>query len=146
MKKPVIALAFASLFLSLNLTSCSSPADDVSDAQEEVDEAQNELDVANMELDKDMKAFRKKTFDKIADNKVQIAELKIAIEKDKSAMKTIHQKQIVELQARNNDLKMRLDNYNGEGEDKWEDFKKELDHDMNEIGNSLKDLTVSNTK
>jgi phosphoenolpyruvate-protein kinase (PTS system EI component) len=146
MKKPVIALAFASLFLSLNLTSCSSPADDVSDAQEEVDDAQNELDVANMELDKDMKAFRKKTFDKIADNKVQIAELKLAIEKDKSAMKTIHQKQIVELQARNNDLKMRLDNYNGEGEDKWEDFKKELDHDMNEIGNSLKDLTVSNTK
>jgi phosphoenolpyruvate-protein kinase (PTS system EI component) len=146
MKKPVIVLAFASLFLSLNLTSCSSPADDVSDAQEEVDDAQNELDVANMELDKDMKAFRKKTFDKIADNKVQIAELKLAIEKDKSAMKTIHQKQIVELQARNNDLKMRLDNYNGEGEDKWEDFKKELDHDMNEIGNSLKDLTVSNTK
>jgi phosphoenolpyruvate-protein kinase (PTS system EI component) len=146
MKKPVIALAFASLFLSLNLTSCSSPADDVSDAQEEVDDAQNELDVANMELDKDMKAFRKKTFDKIADNKVQIAELKLAIEKDKSAMKTIHQKQIVELQARNNDLKMRLDNYKGEGEDKWEDFKKELDHDMNEIGNSLKDLTVSNTK
>jgi hypothetical protein len=146
MKKPVIVLAFASLFLSLNLTSCSSPADDVSDAQEEVDDAQNELDVANMELDKDMKAFRKKTFDKIADNKVQIAELKLAIEKDKSAMKTIHQKQIVGLQARNNDLKMRLDNYNGEGEDKWEDFKKELDHDMNEIGNSLKDLTVSNTK
>jgi hypothetical protein len=41
---------------------------------------------------------------------------------------------------------MRLDNYKGEGEDKWEDFKKEFEHDMNEIGSSLKDLTVSNTK
>lgn len=139
-------MAFASLFLSLSLTSCSSPESDVSEAQEEVNEAQNELDVANMELDKDIKKFRASTLTKIEANNVRISELKENIKNDKSALKAVHEKQVIDLQARNNDLKMRLDNYKGEGEDKWEDFKKEFEHDMNEIGSSLKDLTVSNTK
>ena len=139
-------MAFASLFLSLSLTSCSSPESDVSEAQEEVNEAQNELDVANMELEKDIKKFRAATFNKIEANNVRISELKENIKNDKSALKAVHEKQVIDLQARNNDLKMRLNNYKGEGEDKWEDFKKEFEHDMNEIGSSLKDLTVSNTK
>lgn len=139
-------MAFASFFLSLSLTSCSSPESDVSEAQEEVNEAQNELDVANMELDKDIKKFRASTLTKIEANNVRISELKENIKNDKSALKAVHEKQVIDLQARNNDLKMRLDNYKGEGEDKWEDFKKEFEHDMNEIGSSLKDLTVSNTK
>ena len=84
--------------------------------------------------------------EKIEDNNVRISELKENIKNDKSALKSVHEKQVIDLQARNNDLKMRLDNYKGEGEDKWEDFKKEFEHDMNEIGSSLKDLTVSNTK
>jgi hypothetical protein len=146
MKKPIVIMAFASLFLSLSLTSCSSPESDVSEAQEEVNEAQNELDVANMELEKDIKKFRTATFEKIEVNNVRISELKENIKNDKSALKSIHEKQVIDLQARNNDLKMRLNNYKGEGEDKWENFKKEFEHDMNEIGSSLNDLTVSNTK
>jgi hypothetical protein len=97
-----------------------------------------------MELEKDIKKFRTATFEKIEDNNVRISELKENIKNDKSALKSVHEKQVIDLQARNNDLKMRLDNY--KGEDKWEDFKKEFEHDMNEIGSSLKDLTVSNTK
>ena len=86
MKKPIVIMAFASLFLSLSLTSCSSPESDVSEAQEELNEAQNELDVANMELEKDIKKFRTATFEKIEVNNVRISELKENIKNDKSAL------------------------------------------------------------
>jgi hypothetical protein len=78
MKKPIVIMAFASLFLSLSLTSCSSPESDVSEAQEEVNEAQNELDVANMELDKDIKKFRSATITKIEANNVRISEFSLS--------------------------------------------------------------------
>jgi hypothetical protein len=52
-----------------------------------------------MELNKDMKEFRKVTFNKIADNNVRIAELKLSIEKDKTALKSVHQKQIIKTVA-----------------------------------------------
>jgi hypothetical protein len=52
-------------------------------------------------------------------------------------------KRIEELRKRNTDLKTRLDNYDTNTSD-WDIFKREFSHDMDELGQSLKDFTVNN--
>ncbi len=43
-------------------------------------------------------------------------------------------------------MKIKMDNYKEDGKEKWEAFKSEFSHDMDELGSALKDLTVNNVK
>ena len=43
-------------------------------------------------------------------------------------------------------MKKRLEDYKADSKDKWESFKTEFNHDMDELGSAFKDLTVKNTK
>jgi len=51
-----------------------------------------------------------------------------------------------ELEQKNSDLKKQMDDYKAEGKEKWEKFKTEFGHDMDELGNAFKDFTVKNVK
>jgi chromosome segregation ATPase len=146
LKSTLTIFAITTLVLGMNLSSCSSAADDVTDAKEDVDSANKELDQAKEDLKIDMEVYRQETIEKILENENAIAEKRKLIETDKSALKAAHQKQIIDLEARNKELKDKLENYKGEGKENWEEFKKEFSHDMTEIGDALKDLTVNNTK
>jgi hypothetical protein len=145
-KNTLSIFAITTLMLGLNLSSCSSAADDVADAKEDVDSANKELDQAKEDLKIDMEVYRQETIEKILENENAIAEKRKLIETDKSALKAAQQKQIIDLETRNKELKDKLENYKGEGKENWEEFKKEFSHDMTEIGDALKDLTVNNTK
>ncbi len=145
-KNTLSIFAITTLMLGMNLSSCSSAAEDVTDAKEDVDSANKELDQAKEDLKIDMEVYRQETIEKILENENAIAEKRKLIETDKSALKAAHQKQIIDLEARNKELKDKLENYKGEGKENWEEFKKEFSHDMTEIGDALKDLTVNNTK
>ncbi|MBA3707137.1 MAG: hypothetical protein H0W84_14905 [Bacteroidetes bacterium] len=62
-------------------------------------------------------------------------------------MRTKYDKRINELEQKNKDLKKRMADYNEQdGKSNWQLFKTEFTHDMDELGNALKDLTVRNTK
>lgn len=39
-------------------------------------------------------------------------------------------------------MKKKLESYNEQGKEKWEIFKKNFSHDMDELGKSFKDLTT----
>jgi hypothetical protein len=132
--------------LGFNLTSCNSAADDVKDAKEDVDAANEDLEKAKEDLKIDMETYRAETIDKVLENERFIAERRKSIETDKSALKVVHQKEIIVLEARNKELKEKLENYKGEGKENWENFKKEFSHDMVELGKAIKDLSINNTK
>ena len=53
-------------------------------------------------------------------------------------------RKISDLEQKNTDMKKKLDEYGMEGKDKWDAFKAEFNHDMDELGKALKDLTVDN--
>lgn len=146
LKSTLTIFAITTLVLGMNLSSCSSAADDVKDAKEDVDEANEDLDKAKEDLKIDMEVYRAETIEKVLENERMIAEKRKLIESDKSALKAAHQKEIIDLETRNKELKDKLENYKGEGKENWEEFKKEFSHDMTEIGDALKDLTVNNTK
>lgn len=52
-------------------------------------------------------------------------------------------KKATSLEENNNDLRRQLDVYNQEETLRWETFKAMMDHDVNEIGIALKNLTIN---
>jgi hypothetical protein len=83
---------------------------------------------------------------RIEENNKKIDEFNKKIETADQRMRKEYRERIAELKSRNEKAKERLNNYNDNNHEKWEDFKREFNHDMDELGNALKDFTVNNKK
>ena len=136
------------------LSSCQSPSQKVEDAQVKVDDAKKDLKEvqkdANTEAQKaanaeEMKAFRSETDLTIKNYEMQIGDLKDKMKKSGKKLDAVYQKNIDVLEQKIKDLKIKLDNYEKNQSD-WQSFKREFNHDMDELGKALKDLTVNNKK
>jgi len=139
------------MLVSILISSCNSNSEkqeaqeDVRDANEEVKDAQMELEKAQKEYLIKYNEFKYDSEIKIAENEKYIAELKTNSPNNKKAKAEFAEK-ISELEKRNQLLKERMYNYKDEGDEKWESFKREFNHDMEGLGNALKDITNKNTK
>jgi hypothetical protein len=146
MKIPVIKTAIMSLMLALVISSCNNPSAKVEEAQKDVIDANRELDEANVEYLREIDNFRVETAIKIEANNKTIADYKVLVQEGKSSLKQEREKKIAELEMKNSNMKMRLDDYKADGKDKWNTFKSEFNHDMEEMGKAFKDLTTDNVK
>ena len=146
MKKTILALAACSLITGAILTSCNTPSQKVENAQENVAIANKDLDQANKEYLADIANYRTETANRIAANDASIKELNAKIAQDKRTAKADYKKKIAELEQKNRDMKIKMENYKEEGKEKWMAFKAEFSHDMDELGKAFKDLTVKNVK
>lgn len=139
-------MAIALLATSFAMSSCNSAAEKVSDAKEEVQEAQQDLNEANQNYAEQYSKFKIETDAKISANDQMIADLKTYSNAKKKEAKMEYDNAIMEMEQKNNEMKAKMENYKEEGNDNWNAFKEEFNHDMNEIGESLKSLTEKNTK
>lgn len=146
MKKSTLVLTALAMVTASFLTSCDTPAQKVENAQTNVKDANKALDKANEDYLAEIQSYRKEEADKIAANDQSIAEFKTRIAGDKKEAKAEYTKKIAELEQKNSDMKKKLDEYKADGKDKWEKFKTEFNHDMDEMGKAFKDLTVKNVK
>ncbi len=146
MKKALITLSTAIYIVGAILTSCNTPTNKVEDAKEKVSEAKKDLDQATEEYQIEIENYRKETAIKISENNKTIADFKVKIEHEKKDVKAEYEKKIIQLEQKNKELKQKMDNYKAEGKEKWETFKTEFNHDMEELGKAFKDLTVNNVK
>jgi len=133
-------------------TGCQSPAqkeeaarNNVLEAKQDLKEVQND---ANAEAKKVANAQEWETFKNdaeliIRNNEIRIAELKVKLNKPGTTLDPIYEKKIELLEQQNKDLKKRIEDYEKNQSD-WETFKREFNHDMEELGKALKDLTVDN--
>ena len=55
-------------------------------------------------------------------------------------------KKIAELNLKNSDMKKKLSDFKTDSKSQWEAFKTEFNSDMEQLGKSLKNLTVDNEK
>jgi len=148
MKKTIITLAVSSMLIAGSVfTSCKSPAQKENAAQQDLNEAQNEVNAEAQQVAtaEEWAAFKIEADAKIQDNEVRIAELKVKLNKPGKILDPIYKKRIETLEEQNRDMKARLDVYEKNNSD-WESFKREFNHDMDELGQALKDLTVDNKK
>lgn len=123
------------------VTGCNTPAEKVEKAQQEVDEANNKLDKVTDEYQADIAKYRLEATERIAANEKSIAEFNARIDDQKKVAKADYTIKIAELEKKNTDMKKKMDDYKEDGKDKWEKFKLEFNHDLEELGKAFKDLT-----
>lgn len=142
MKKINFTIAASAFTIGTLLISCSSPSEKLADAKNEVKEANANFDKANEENIKDMENYKREAAEKIEANERSITEFKARISHEKAEAKVDYEKKIDALEQRNDDMKKKMDDYKADGQEKWQTFKTEFSHGMDELGKSFKDLTI----
>lgn len=147
MKKSTSVFLILFSIVFFGLMSCEkSPTQKLNKAEEESTMADKKLSDARGEYLQDMENYKNETDAKIAANEQSIKDFKSSVAESKKEAKAEYDAKIRDLEQKNTDMKRKLDEYKMEGEEQWKSFKAEFNHDMDELGNALKDLTVDNKK
>jgi len=152
MKKKIFFLAITTFIVGTTLVGCKPTTKEEIESQEKVDVAKQNLKDAKDSLAVSKKeataeqwqTFKNQTDSVISYNEVQIAELKLKMQKTGKSVDAKYQKNIDILEQKNKDLKVKVDTYKNDANSDWQSFKREFNHDMNEIGQAFKDVTVDN--
>jgi hypothetical protein len=147
MKKSILSIITFTIFTVI-LTSCTSQPDSskVDKAAKEVQDAKEKLDKANTEYAEEVKNYRLDVQQKIDANKQLVSDLKnekALVKKEDAAARNA---KIDAIEKRNEELEVRMTNYNNENKENWESFKREFNNDMSELGKAFKDLGTDNAK
>lgn len=153
MKKIILTLVVATAFLTGTIfTGCQSSVQKEASARDNLQEAKQDLkDVqkdANEEAQKLANAEEWETFKSdaeitIRNNEIRIADLRVKLSKQGTMLDPMYEKKIETLEQQNKDLIKKIEDYEKSKSD-WETFKREFNHDMDELGKALKDITVDN--
>jgi TolA-binding protein len=143
MKKSIFTLAAMSLLMTAAIfTSCNSAAqkEDNTTTTEQQEAINDEQVVATAE---EWQEFKTDAEAKIKRNEIRIEELTVQMNKPGQVFDDLYKNRILELEQQNKKLQDRIDAYDKSHTD-WEKFKREFNHDMDELGDALKNITVNN--
>ena len=143
MKKSIFTLAAMSVLMTGAIfTSCNSAAqkEDNTTTTEQQDVIADEQVVATAE---EWQEFKTDAEAKIKRNELRIEELTVQMNKPGQVFDDLYKNRIEELEKQNRELQYRIDAYDKSHTD-WEKFKREFNHDMDELGEALKNITVNN--
>ena len=154
MKKIVLVVAVISFFMVTNSTTYGQEPDkksveareNLKDAKQDLIDAKQELKEAQLDSISDYQQFKKESEERISKYEKSIAELRVKIAEEKKENKADKEKLLADLNKKNMALKKELDKFNDQGKDKWNSFVREFNHDMDELGKSLKDLMTDDEK
>lgn len=137
------------MMVVLLFSSCTSTAENesnkVNDAKEKVIDAQNDLNKAKSDYDMQFETFKLESENRITENEATIAQIKANSKNASKSVKADLDRDLAVLEQKNEDLKEKVRDHKNEGNEKWEAFKVEFNHDMDNLGQSLKDLGKKNT-
>jgi hypothetical protein len=141
MKKTIFMLATATALIAGTMTTaCQSQVEKNDAAQKSMQEPQGAQKGVTAE---EWQTFKSQSETKIQENETRIAELKAKLQKSGEAMDEQLDNKIDVLEQKNKDLKAKIENFELTKGD-WESFKSEFNHDIDALGQSLKDFTVDN--
>lgn len=154
MKKIIFFLAITTFSVGTTLVGCKSTTKEEIASQEKVDDAQQNLEDAKDSLvvarkaatDQEWQTFKNQTDSVISYNEAQIADLKLKMQNTGKRVDAKYQKNIDILEQKNKNLKAKIATYKNDANSDWQSFKREFNHDMDEIGQALKGLAVDNKK
>lgn len=148
MKKTILTLAIAALFIGGLVTACKTSESKVEDAENKVMNAEENLEDANMELNQarrdSIQLWKEETVQIINNNEKSIVDLKTKISIQKKETKANYEQKVAELEQKNADMKKKLGDFSDDGKSDWQLFKAEFNRDMEELGKAFKDLTIKN--
>lgn len=132
----VTGLIAGSVFIGCNINREKK----VEDAKENVKEANQDLKEAQAQYEKDWQQFKSDAELKISANERSIDTLKVEIKTASRKFKAQYEKEVTVLEQKNIELMKTISEYKYEGKDKWEEFKRGFNHDMEIVGKAIKDL------
>jgi hypothetical protein len=112
--------------------------------EQKVERANQELKDAKADYRAEWQKYKTDSEEQIKANEDRIDAFKAKMEKADRKTKAKYNKAVAELEQKNRDLKRRLEEYKDEGESKWQEFKTNFSHDMDGVGNTMKDLFKDN--
>ncbi|TDD98433.1 sll1863 family stress response protein [Flavobacterium cellulosilyticum] len=147
MNKIFFSIGFLTFMVGLLLVGCKPETKEEKEANENVLEANDTLTLAKKnDNTKEWQAFKISTDSIINENEIRITELKTKMKNTGKSIDAKYEKNIDLLEQKNSDLKVKIEKYKKQTNSDWQSFKREFNHDINEIGKALKDLTIDNKK
>jgi hypothetical protein len=154
MKKAIFILLVAMFSTATLFVSCKPSTNEEQTAEDNLQVAKNNVEDAHKELDdakrqanlEEWESFKNDVNTIVEKNDAKIDSLKLEIKKSGKAADAEYQKKIDALKERNQELKVKIKTYKNDADSNWESFKREFNHDTEELGKSLKDFTVNNKK
>ena len=138
-----IALSFILLVFSV---SCNTQEEKVDKAADDVQDKKEELQKAREDYEREVSEYRQSVQADIDYNKELIAKMKeervVAKEEEIKA----RNERIEALQERNNELEGRMAAFKSDSRENWQEFKREFNNDMKELGDAFRDIGKDNVK
>lgn len=128
----------------VTISSCTSPAEKVDNAKSDVERANEMLKIAQEEYAADVKLFKTETEKKIAENEVEIANIKLVIIDHKGKKRADCESKIAVLEEKNVYMKQKMNDYKADKNEDWQQFKTEFNQDMDQLGAALKNFVSDN--
>lgn len=151
-KQSIYVIALASFAtVAVFFTSCDNnnnkySSERAEDAAEDLRDAKKDLDEAQREYTIKYNDFKREMDNKITENDKAIAALKADVRERNAEAKANWNTAVNDLERKNQSLKDRINDYKADGNANWDEFKREFNHDLDRLGEALKDMTQNNVK
>jgi hypothetical protein len=139
MKKQILRITFTT---AIALASISALAQENKQAAN----ARKELHEAKIDSAEDFNRFKKQAEATIKDNKQKIKALKSKKSDASKEEKENYDKKVKALEEKNENLKSKIQVSSKTTTEKWVAFKKEFNHDIEELGKAIRDIAKDSTK
>ncbi len=146
MKTKILILTVTAAMSLTSFTALGQEDKKAKEARKDVAEAKQDLKEARIDSAANFQKFKKEAEASITEKKIKIAELKAKKMSENSEDKKKYDKKIASLEKKNDDLRKKLETCDATKTDNWTSFKEEFYHDMNELGQAIKDIGVNNEK
>jgi predicted RNase H-like nuclease (RuvC/YqgF family) len=150
MKTRIILNLFLATLVSISILSCNkSPKSkqvDLNEAKQEVEIAKKDLDKATTDSVNAFNKYKSSIQIKLVENERIITNLKDKIKDKDRKTKTLYYKQLENLQIRNTELKLKIENYRQGPTQKWELFKVDFNNDLDDLGKTISTTANNNMK
>ena len=150
MKKSILAVALFAFMAGTISTSYGQVRDqksfsergNVQESNRDRSDAKQDYKEVQRKSDFEFQKFKKECQSKIRNNEKRISELKVKISRFSTRERAEYQRNLRVLEQKNAGLKRKLANYKERQQDKWMSFKRDIDRDIDEVGNQLRDFSV----
>lgn len=150
MKTRIILNLLLAVLVSNSISSCNkSPKAkeaELNEAKQEVENAEVDLDEAKTDSVYAFNKYKSSIQIKLVENEKVITDLKAKIEDKDRKTQTLYYRQLENLQIKNTELKLKIENYKQGPTQKWELFKVDFNNELDDLGKSISNTAKNNMK
>lgn len=141
MKNYYFILAVILLSAGIFFAGCENNRDN---ARDEVEDANQDMIDAQYQFDKEWQEFKRDAEVRIDENEKKIAEFKESMKSTSANFKSKYENEVLTLEQNNIQLRKKLNDYKYEGRDNWNEFKRDFNHEIDTVVDSLNDIFSRN--